>query len=1092
MNDCSHPTLITLFEAQVVKMPSAVAVVFDAQYVTYEALNEKANRIAHFLIQNGVASQTIIAVCMQRSIDLLPTLLAILKIGCAYLPLDPSHPKERLLTILEDASVVTLIASPESGEYLRDYSGELYVLDAHQPAIARCSSENPLILFSSKDLAYVIYTSGSTGKPKGVLIEHQSVVNYAQWFMSYSKASDLDVMDWSCNYIFDMAVTASIVPLLYGLKIIMCTEALQKNVRAYLAHLKASQVSIIKITPSYFKELLREVLLQSIELPDLKTIILGGEALRQADCRDWLGYFPHHVLYNEYGPTEATVAVSSFCVTVNNVAALDNDVPIGKPGPGMGFHLLDEKLHAVAPGEVGMLYIEGLCLARGYLNQPQLTKTLFIQPKHQQPRLYKTGDLCRQRSDGEFDYLGRMDNQVKLRGFRIDLSEIERVLMQHDDFFDVRVRIRNDKWHQQLVAYCILNPKIFSVALDDVRVYLKQQLPDYMVPSAFVFLASFPLTKNGKLDEQALPAPSVATHHDLQMPLTETQEVLVKIWSEELNVADVGLHDNFFDLGGHSLIAIRIVSRLSKAFGKDISLFKFYEALTIERFIPILEQSKALNVSEEVTKVKTSNFVPLSDFQLMLWASRLFEPNARQLNMISRKRMQGVLDVDLLNRALASVLSQHRILSHKIFIAHPVQKLRRPLKTQIHHMDLRNQEVQACESLLISSMHELMQHRWTSMQPLVMMRVFFMDNHQVELQLCLSHMIADEPSMELFYAELSHYYLMHQQQKNSLVVNPTPQESSFVTYIQEEHGRMLGALSRHWVYWQEYLKDAAFFHVPEAYRVDAPHPKHWAYSTYVRFPDVLLAQAEQFCVNICVNLNDLFCAVLGRSLIQCEHGDPKTTLPIFMNVVKSTRNDVRHDRILGCFIRMETIKVDYRKTQVLQAIAKNIHQFISESYTHQQCPTLLKFACLNHGLNAQKKMTHQLQIFAIHAYQKILRGLGLTNYFLDFCKKLVGFNRQNQFVINVNVWSNFLNKQKNQLKPGLFGLVQKNIPMHQYDVSEIHGMIDVCFMRDVANNIPYVVISGNLTPEFRQAIADTMMHLIKTEALLLDEEAVTG
>ena len=473
-------TIHGLFEVQVEKRPNHIAAMFAGQSLTYAELNKKANQLAHYLRTMGVKPDTQVAISMDKSIDLLITMLAILKAGGAYVPLDASHPEERLLFTLNDSNTPILITKLNSKDKFIRYQGPIIVLDNDVKEINKQATHNPDSIATPQNLAYVIYTSGSSGKPKGVLIEHRSVVNYSAWFANYCHCKPDHRIDFSSNYVFDMCVSITIVPLMLGLTVVVCSDEEKSNLRHYLEYLEYNQVNIIKMTPSYFKLLVHEIKNNLInqhtrasrkdstaefrfKLSHLQNIILGGENLPSVDCINWLNLYPKHILFNEYGPTEATVAVSQFKISNKSCSSLGVNVPIGTPGTNMDCYILTHDNHPVPNGEAGELYIGGGCLARGYLNQPELTRKQFIPDpfsKDSTARLYKTGDLCRQLPDGTIEYLGRIDEQVKIRGFRIELGEIEQHLASHPAISEAVVLVREEHSNEKrLVAYFILKEK---------------------------------------------------------------------------------------------------------------------------------------------------------------------------------------------------------------------------------------------------------------------------------------------------------------------------------------------------------------------------------------------------------------------------------------------------------------------------------------------------------------------------------------------------------------------------------------------------------------------------------------------------------
>jgi amino acid adenylation domain-containing protein len=531
-------TLHELFEMAVKKNPQKNAIIFNKQILSYEQLNQRANQVAHYLQKLGVKPDMPVVVCMERSIDLLVAMLGILKAGGAYIPLDHSHPEERLLLILKESTAPVVLTSNSLKKNFARYSGTVLLLDDQH--MRQQDTQNPEPTARANNLAYIIYTSGSTGTPKGVLIEHKGVVNYAFWFAKECINGAEEKIDCSANPAFDFALTLTVVPLVLGLTVVICEEAVKKDPRRYIDYLQSNDISLIKITPSYFRVLFYEIQNKKKLLPRLKKIMLAGENLATVDCIHWLERYPQHTLYNEYGPTETSVAVTLYKIDRNNVQHLGETVPIGTILPNAQYHILNDAYAPVNQGESGELYLGGLCLARGYLNNPSLTDRYFIDDpfnKESGGKLYKTGDLCRALPSGDIECIGRIDHQLKIRGFRVELEEIEHCLSNHPAV-KTAVVIASDKQalEKRLIAYYILNSNITKIEEQEVRAYLKRFLPDYMIPTLFVQMEQFPLNANEKLDRAALPVPEGLINPSYKAPKKPIEKKLAAIWSEALNL----------------------------------------------------------------------------------------------------------------------------------------------------------------------------------------------------------------------------------------------------------------------------------------------------------------------------------------------------------------------------------------------------------------------------------------------------------------------------------------------------------------------------------------------------------------------------
>jgi amino acid adenylation domain-containing protein len=557
---CVH----ALFEAQAAKTPDALAVVFGQQRLTYRELNERANRLAHYLMARGVRPDSLVAICAKRSVEMVVALLGVLKAGAAYVPLDAAYPAERLAYMLQDSQPVLLLTQ----EALRSSlpcTVPSWCLDSQWDELAAYSATDPVSVSSPEHLAYVIYTSGSTGKPKGVAIEQRGMLNYLSWALScYRTASAIDAVV-SSPIAFDATITSLYLPLLSGGHVYLIPDGDELTGLSDL--LRTSRDSrIIKITPSHLDVLGQELRAAGVQCAP-QTFVVGGEALGFHTAEMWKQISPRSRLINEYGPTETVVGCSIY--EVGSVSMNRTDVPIGRPIANTQIYLLDERMQPVPVGVAAELYIGGAGVARGYLNRPELTAERFVRnPFSSDPaaRMYRSGDLARYLPDGNIDYLGRIDHQVKIRGFRIEPGEIEAALMAQEGVRDAVVLAREDApGDKRLAAYVVPHDGV-ALQAAQLRGSLQASLPEYMVPAHIVLLERLPLTPNGKVDRKALPKPDVA-HGEAGYvaPRSATEAALAAIWADVLALAQVGVHDNFFELGGHSLLAVTLTERMRHA-----------------------------------------------------------------------------------------------------------------------------------------------------------------------------------------------------------------------------------------------------------------------------------------------------------------------------------------------------------------------------------------------------------------------------------------------------------------------------------------------------------------------------------------------
>ncbi|HVB22530.1 MAG TPA: amino acid adenylation domain-containing protein [Ktedonobacteraceae bacterium] len=567
-----------LFEAQVERTPDALAIRSGNQRLTYQALNEKANQVAHYLHKLGVAPEVLVGICMERSLEMVIAMLGVLKAGGAYVPLDPAYPQERIAFMLHDSQAKVLLTQQKLLATLPEQKASTVRLDSNWAVIAKEPATNPTSTATLANLAYVIYTSDSTGKPKGVAIEHHNVATFVQWALSAFTPEDLAGVLASTSICFDLSVFELFVTLSGGGCAIIVENIL------HLPEIPSSvNITLLNTVPSALHELLHGYRLPA----SVRTVNLAGEALSRSLVERVYEQKTVQRVFNLYGPSEDTT-YSTYTLVEREASV----ITIGHPIANTQVYILDTHLQPVPVGITAELYISGDGLARGYLHRPKLTDERFIaNPFRQQlnSRMYKTGDMARYLPDGSIEFLGRIDHQVKIRGFRVELGEIVETIKHFAGVRETVVVAREEAaGNKRIVAYVVAqDEQPFSV--QSLRTYLQGKLPGYMIPTTFVLLAAIPLTPNGKIDSKALPAPTytangskTATDASFVVPLMTIHHQLIKIWEELLNVHPIGIQDNFFDLGGHSLLAARLLSEIEHISGKRLPLATFFAGTTIE------------------------------------------------------------------------------------------------------------------------------------------------------------------------------------------------------------------------------------------------------------------------------------------------------------------------------------------------------------------------------------------------------------------------------------------------------------------------------------------------------------------------------
>jgi amino acid adenylation domain-containing protein len=584
-----------LFEEQAARTPLALALTDGAEQMSYEELNGRANQVAHHLRRLGVKPETTVAICMERSLEMVSGLLGILKAGAAYVPLDISYPHERLQYMLEDSGAALVLTQQRLLSQLENSGARAVCLDTDGAVTARESRDNPFNRATPENLAYVIYTSGSTGRPKGVMVPHRGLVNYLCWARLAYPLTHGSGTPVHSSLAFDLTVTSLLCPLLTGRPVTLLPET--HTVEALADLLRAEpHLSLIKLTPSHLDALNQSLLPQELKAT-AQALVIGGEPLRAEQLAVWREHAPETRLINEYGPTETVVGCCVYEVMPEEEQH-HRTIPIGRPIANTRLYVLGQGGEPCPVGVTGELYVGGAGVARGYLGRPALTAEKFVPDAlggEAGERLYRTGDLARYREDGVLEFMGRGDEQVKVRGYRIELGEIESVLLEHAGVRESVVLVREDVAGEKRLAAFVVGTSEIAPAGTELRQYLKEKLPEYMVPSVYVSLERLPLTANGKVDRQVLLSindAQPALESRFVAPRTPVEEEMAQIWSNLLGVEQVGIHDNFFELGGHSILLIQLHSRLSKSYNVKISLRDLFDAPTIAEMTLLVAQGQ--------------------------------------------------------------------------------------------------------------------------------------------------------------------------------------------------------------------------------------------------------------------------------------------------------------------------------------------------------------------------------------------------------------------------------------------------------------------------------------------------------------------
>lgn len=955
-----------LFERQVEKSPQRVAIEFGDVSLTYQALNEQANRLAHYLQKLGVGSEQRVAIAVERGPEMIIGLLGVLKAGGAYLPIDPAYPTERIAYQLEDGKVAVLLTQSHLASDLPHGGAEVICLDTQ--SFADESSANPASGVQSDDLAYVIYTSGSTGKPKGVLIEHRSVVNFTEMFIR-----DFDLQEGTrCtmfpSFSFDSSVKDLYPPLATGSTIVLFTREELMPGPHLQSLLRQKRVNRISTTPAMLAQL------PSGDLPDLNTVICGGTVLPLEVVEKWRQ--DGRNIYNVYGPTETTVFVTAEHCDGEKAPT------IGSPLQNSTLHVLDAQMQPVPIGVIGELHIGGVGVARGYLNRADLTAEKFVETPY--GRLYKTGDAVRWQPDGKLEYVGRIDLQVKIRGYRIELGEIEAVLRQHPIVQDAAVvALPDQSGENQLVGYVAVGEQ-HAPASSELRAYLKALLPEFMVPGMFVILAALPLTVNRKVDRAALPAPDrsqLVETAELVLPRTPLEHTVADVWRKILGLSLVGVKENFFELGGHSLLATQVMAHLRSALHVELPLRALFESPTVEGLSVRVEEklretgtAKSLSISP----VPREEALPLSFAQERLWFFEQFHQRTSTYNMPFALRMKGPVHLAALQRTFDEILLRHEVLrtSFVTQAGEARQKINADTTWPITVVDLSELSLIEREMQAVLTVIEEGDKPFDLTHgPMLRAVLLRMAEQEHVLLVTMHHIASDGWSMSVLLEELSVLYEAFASDKPSPLPELPVQYADFANWQREWFQGEVLEEQLH--YWKEQLRDAPFvLDLP----TDKPRPAVQTYNGAIC--EVSLASGilpklkklgQQEGATLYMTLLAAFNLLLSRLSGQ---EDIVIGSPIAGRTHKETEG------LIGFFVNTLALRTDLSGEPSFRALLSRVRETTLGAYAHQDLP----FERLVREVQPERDMSYAALFQVMFALQNAPRGdlelpgLTLTNF----------------------------------------------------------------------------------------------------------------
>ncbi|MBD2201839.1 amino acid adenylation domain-containing protein [Calothrix sp. FACHB-1219] len=949
-NQCIHQ----LFENCVNNTANAVAVVFQQQQLTYQELNQKANQLAHYLHSLGVNKNVLVGICVERSIEMIIALLGVLKAGAAYVPLDPAYPQERLSFMLSDSQVSVLLTQQKLVSSLSVENIPIVSLDSDWEIISQHSQVNPVNNSTPDDLAYVIYTSGSTGKSKGVAIAHRSLVNK---FYAWNQAYQLDSLTshlQMASFAFDVCSGDVIRALCSGAKLVLCPREWLLEAEKLYQLMLAEKIDSAEFVPVVLRNLVQYLERTQQNLHFMRLLVVGSDTLYVKEYQEFQRFCSEQTrLINSYGVTEATIDSTYFESTEINLPE-NALVPIGSPLANTEIYILDSYLQPVPVGITGEIYIGGEGLAQGYLHRPDLTTEKFIFWNGEK-RLYKTGDKAKYLADGNIEFLGRLDYQIKLRGFRIELGEIEAVIKQHPNVGEAVVIAREDvPGDRRLVAYFIQHSQE-QLAID-LREFLEQKLPEYMIPAAFVALEALPITPNGKLDRWALPAPNItqlSSPSDFIAPSTAIEKQLVNIWTEILGIDNIGIHHNFFNLGGHSLLATRLISQIRQIFQIELPLRRIFEKPTIAGLAKDIEKATKTNSQVEeikITRIARSPHLPLSFAQQRFWFLTQLEMHSSAYNMPSAVRLQGNLNIKALQQTFQEILRRHEALrtNFQTIEGQPVAVILPPAAVRLPILDISN---------LPANQQELEVKKQTTEEAqtpfdlnngcLLRVKLLRLSEQENILLLTMHHIASDAWSTDILLREFVTLYQAFSE------AQPAPLAELPIQYVD------FAAWQRQWLqgerlesqisYWRQQLEG-----VPELLELptDFPRPPLQSFqgATYsFKLPQQLSVGLNQLSQQ---QGTTLFMTLLAafKTLLYRYTGSEDLAIgsPI------ANRDRIELEGLIGLFINTLVLRTNLAGNPSFIELLKRVREVALGAYAHQDLP----FELLVEELQPQRNLSH--------------------------------------------------------------------------------------------------------------------------------------
>lgn len=945
--------IINLFEHQVDTNPDAVALTYKSEKISYSELNQKVNKLAHYLVELGCKPNTVVAVCMEKSPDLFISMLAIIKVGGVYLPINENQSLEYLHDTLANSKAKILLSRSHLQDKVDFFQGKSIFIDQAIEIDTKSFNNLPRNI-NTDEPACLFYSMLSSNPVLGIMVSHKNIINYAEWLRDLTKLNNINRIEFSTNISISFSLTTSLVPLILGWHISICPDEIKSDFNLYLKFLGDEQISLINLATPYFYALLDEVLDEKVQLLNLKYIVLNDTKLLTGCCLNWLNIYPQHIIFNMYGKQETTNAATCFSVTIENVAWLPEHVPLGKPGPNIECKLTENS----------ELEIGGACVTDGYLHHEKETKEKFYD---ETVKWFKTSDICKLDKNSNLIYVGALE---------------------------------------------VIEPTV------------------------------------------------IISKAEISPPQNELENLVLSVWMKEFNIDNISMKDNFFELGGHSLNASRILTKLERLTGKRIYLQDIYTAPTPFELTKVVETSQSI-IEVNQMKASTNKKIPLTDFQFMFWIASLYEERAKKLNVLTRKRFNGNIDMPALEYACNKLLQKQQILCYRFLKFKPIQEVDRVLPSPLVYTDLSQYSENEQEAKLIKSMDELAKfYPWESTKPNLIVRLFKLNKVESEIQLCMPHIVADDYSLELLYKDLSAFYNNYKNDDGGPFAL-----AQFKDYVIYESSHFNRNLERDRDYWEKNLENSILFPFPKKFILSEAEADSATYSTYLQISDETMQKVRKTCFKNKINIAHAFSAAMALVLYGYLENEYREK-DIYFSIVKSMRDDEIFDNVIGCMLTTDAFKIKINPNLKLVELAHRIQNEMIANAPYQNCSGMLKLASVYGSIWKKHPLLSYFVKSIATLYTKLFPKLRLNPIVMNSYVRLGFFRSEQMFLLNINLWGNFVSGQNKQL----FGYQQIDLPLYKFDLTNIKTVLDITFMRDDYNKT-YLVLSGNLKPGFREKLA---------------------